>query len=322
LSLSFFLILAVGVPTFYGCSSVSTAFLDENHSFLATSTEEREARRDLSVAENLLKTVGPGEAIPRLLGVVSRYPNTQPARDARFYLATAYAQTKNDHDAIAMYEEYLRLAPNGAYAEQAREELDQVRARYDAEYMSAEELDEKIETLALQLQENPSDLEGQWLLADLLWRRGNYEDAGRLYLHLFERDPAYGNRTLFKKRVEISSDGAMTLLTPLEMRRRETNASPLQILETSSFRSERQPGRRKEEYYIVTGQLQNRGESVLYGVEVVTTLFGFVNMVYDTNTFYIGRLDPGERRAFSVRFSNFDSIENIARYECTATFAR
>ena len=43
---------------------------------------------------------------------------------------------------------------------------------------------------------------------------------------------------------------------------------------------------------------------------------------YDTTTVSVGRLNPGEIRAFSVRFSNFDNIENINRYECVASFQR
>ena len=57
----------------------------------------------------------------------------------------------------------------------------------------------------------------------------------------------------------------------------------------------------------------------MYGVQIVVTVYGFGNMVYDTNTIHIGRMNPGEIRAFSSRFSNFDNIEEVQRYECMAS---
>jgi hypothetical protein len=61
---------------------------------------------------------------------------------------------------------------------------------------------------------------------------------------------------------------------------------------------------------------------VLYGVQVFVTIYGFGNVVFDTSTINIGRLNPGETRAFSVRFSNFDNIENVRRHEAVGTFQR
>jgi hypothetical protein len=61
---------------------------------------------------------------------------------------------------------------------------------------------------------------------------------------------------------------------------------------------------------------------VLYGVEVLITLYGQGNIVYDSRPWHVGRLNPGERRAFSVRFDQFETLENIQRFECVGSFQR
>ncbi|MFA6241883.1 MAG: FxLYD domain-containing protein, partial [Candidatus Hydrogenedentales bacterium] len=116
--------------------------------------------------------------------------------------------------------------------------------------------------------------------------------------------------------------GQYLILTPMEVQRREVEKQPLVIVNMSSFRSGEDLFTRQPLYYSVTGQAVNRSDSVLYGVQVMVTLYGFGNVVYDTTTANIGRLNPGESRAFSVRFSNFDDIENIYRYEAVGSFER
>jgi hypothetical protein len=111
-------------------------------------------------------------------------------------------------------------------------------------------------------------------------------------------------------------------LSPAEVERRQIQAQPLAVTNTAAFKSGEDLFTRTALFYSVTGQVVNRSDSVLYGVQVIITIYGFGNVVNDTTTVSIGRLNPGEIRAFSVRFSNFENIENINRYECVATFQR
>ena len=93
-------------------------------------------------------------------------------------------------------------------------------------------------------------------------------------------------------------------------------------MNTNAFQSGHDLLTREKLYYVVTGQVVNRGDSVLYGTELVVTIFGFGNVVLDTNTVSFGRMNPGEARAFSVRFSNFPNIDDIRRFEAVPTFQR
>jgi hypothetical protein len=112
------------------------------------------------------------------------------------------------------------------------------------------------------------------------------------------------------------------IVTPSEIERRSIENRPLLITNTNYFRSGEDLITRESRFYVVSGQAHNRSDSILYGVQVHVTIYGFGNVIYDTATVNIGRLHPGEQRAFSIRFSNFDNINNVARYECIGTFDR
>ena len=75
-------------------------------------------------------------------------------------------------------------------------------------------------------------------------------------------------------------------------------------------------------YFVVTGQALNRSDSVLSGVEIDITIYGFGAQVYDTKRFRLGEMYPSESRAFSVRFSNFRNLDSIDRYDYSIRFQR
>ena len=94
------------------------------------------------------------------------------------------------------------------------------------------------------------------------------------------------------------------------------------MVNTTAFKSGRDLLTRERKFYVVTGQVRNRSDSILYGVQVIVTLYGFGNVVYDTNTVNIGRMNPDEVRAFTVRFSNFPNIDDMNRHEVVPVFQR
>ena len=261
-------------------------------------------------------------AIPRLVHVISKYPTTRPGNEARFWLAAAYYKIKSYREAMELLEEYLGLSPEGRYIEDAGALMAALTEEYDEKFLTPEELDEQIQSVLAKLEAEPGQLAYQLELADLLWKRGNYEQAGALYAQIVEGRPSYADDATVSSRIEWRGSGDYTVLSPAEVLKRDMEQNPLVFMNTASFYSGRDLFTREPRYYAVTGQVYNRSDSILYGVQVIVTLYGFGNMVYDTNTVSLGRMNPGERRAFSVRFGNFDFIENIARYECVGTFQR
>ncbi len=290
--------------------------------------EQSSANKQVEEARRMIEAGDHNVVIPRLLQIIQKHPRTDAAMDARYWLAVAYYNIRSYRDAMSLYEEYLRSSPHGRYAEQSAQRIAALRQQYAEEFGSPETLDASITELWDTVKREPANYRAKWDLADLLWKRGDYDMAGELYANIVERYPTYATDARLKERVEFKADGSYTLLTPGEREKRAIEQEPLIITNLNDFRSRPDVGAgfrgyyRGQNYYVVTGQAYNRGDSVLYGVQVNVTIYGFGNIIYDTNTVNIGRLNPGEGRAFVVRFTTYDDIENVSRYEAIGTFQR
>jgi len=283
---------------------------------------ERSSSREVEEARRMIESGDTTVVIPHLLQIIAKYPNSKSSVDARYWLGVAYMEIKSYREAIEVFDEYLRLAPDGKFAEKSIQYTANLQDEYEKRYWTAEKLEVEIRRLTEALKADPNSTETQLKLADMLWKRGDYEYAGRLYSRVIKENPETASDPEVSTRIELLPSGGYIVLTPAEVQRREIERQPLAIINTASFKSGRDLITRENLYYVVSGQTVNRGDSVLYGVQVIVTIYGFGNMVYDTNTVNIGRLNPGEIRAFSVRFSNFQNIEDIHRFECVGTFER
>lgn len=294
------------------------------------SREERELRNPngrsgLREVEDARRSIEAGDTtvvVPRLLHVISNNPGSAAALDARYWLAVTYEKISSYRDAMDMLNEYLRIAPDGRYAGDARERLTRLQSEYKARFVTEEEINAQVADLSAKVAADPNNDRLQLELANTLWKRGDYDNAAKIYMKVVAEHPEHAEDKELKDRIERLPTGGFIVLTPGEVQRREVERQPLVVINTAAFRTGKDLITREDLYYVVTGQVVNRGSSVLYGVQVVTTIYGFGNMVYDTNTVNFARLSPGEIRAFSVRFSNFVNIDDIHRYDCTVMFER
>ena len=316
LSLATFLI-----PLLTGCVTSTSRELS------VSARDERAARTTVDEARRDIDAGGRLEVLPRLDTVIAEYAGTEGAQDAHFYVGKIHYFVGDYPKAINAFREYLRLAPRGEHAGES------------AEYGTRLALDLRIRNLHAKLEKEPQSLAYQWELADHLWRRGSYGEAGELYKTIVADNAEYAQDATFKSRLDKQPDGQYVILTPAEVVRRQAEAQPLVIINEATFQTGKNrvefyggtwPGgggtgyriRQDQQYYAVTGQVLNRGDAPLNGVQVIITIFGFGNVVFDTTTTGIGRLNPGEIRAFSVRFGNIDQLETVYRHECVGTFQR
>jgi TolA-binding protein len=296
--------------------------------------EQQAGRKELEEARRMIEAGNYGSVLPRLLYLVGQYPNSKAAVDARYWLGVCYYRISSYRDAIDLFRDYLELAPDGEFAEASAKYEAQLLEEYEKKFWTDRKLHARITQLKDVLDANPEDRSAQWELADLLWKRGDYDEAGMMYATFVEKHPAYANDQTVRSRIEFLPSGEYIVLSPTEIQRRDIEKRPLVITNVSAWKGGMTQVAsssgffggiafdRGAEYYVVTGQVTNRAESVLYGVQVYITLYGVGNVVFDARTVNFGRLNPGDTRAFSVRFHNFDDIHNISRYECTATFQR
>ena len=312
-----FVAMAPGCATRWSNTSTGIISAAEN-----TFARERVAQREVEQARRTLEAGDASIVIPRLLHTIAKYPETEASVEARYWLAMAYYKMDGYRDAIDLFSEYLAQAPSGPYAGLAQDYVAKLSTEYEAKYPSPGQLDEMIASLAQVVKAYPNDVKNRLDLAALLWTRGNYAQAGSLYNDVVKRTPSYANDETLKRRMEWLPNGDYIVLTPAEVQRRQIESQPLVVVNTASFQSGRDLVTREARYYSVTGQVVNRGDSVLYGIEVVVTIYGVGSVVFDTTSVGVRRLNPGEIRAFSVRFGNFENIENVSRHECRATFER
>lgn len=284
--------------------------------------DEIAARREVDGLRKKVETSANSTVIPELLQTISKYPGTEAGVEARFFLGRAYQQIGSYPDAVNLYQEYIRLAPSGPYAGEAQRYVADLQAEYEARYPSPETIEAQLLRAQEAAQADPDNVTKRLALADLLWQRSSYGKAGEVYAGVVERWPQYLQDAVVQSRMQFMPDGTYVVLSPGEVQRRQIEAQPLECINLNSFQSGRDTFTHKPLYYAVTGQVVNRSGSTLYGVEVIVTIYGFGNVVYDTTTVVFPRLGPKEIRAFSVRFSNFENIENVYRYECVANFQR
>lgn len=285
--------------------------------------DETAFNRALAQAENRVKAGEYSLVIPRLEQFTRQYPTMPGIARAYYLLGVCYYRIGGYSAARDALSRYLELDPEGSWAADARDILDRMNRFTPDAGQIPEELAREIARCREAVLTNPDDMGARMALAEVLWNAGQYEDAGREYTTLLNRWPYLINDSVIRTRVRAESDGSYRVLTPEESERIRRQDNPLVLYNIASFRSgrfENWSQSARERYYNVTGKAVNQGDKPLEDVRIMVTIYGFGQLVYDTQTVHMGTLAPGETRAFSVQFSRFDDINNVTRHECVGTF--
>lgn len=287
--------------------------------------DEGAAAKELETARSRLDAGEYSTVLPRLHHVVSEYPETRAAIDARYFLGVTYYRISGFPDSLNYFNEYLELAPSGVHASASREYLRLLQEEIGKRYQTADQAAQRVAQAEAKAAAEPGVLAYQLELADGYWRNGQYAEAGAVYESIIQRWPELEYDATIRTRIEHAPDGRLVVLTPEEVLRREAESEPLVIFNTASFRSGREhlyARSFRDIYYNVSGQVVNRSQTPLHQVQIIVTIYGFGGLVYETQTVNLGTLAPKQVRAFSVQFSNFDVIENVVRYECVGSYTR
>ena len=283
-----------------------------------------EAAKDLGAARKMVKAGNYSQAIPRLLKVLSDAPDSQEAVEAHYELGLAYEAIQDVRNAQLELKKYLERAPDGEFAEDARTRAAAMESAVGPAQGQAD-LDAKIAAARTKVAQAPEDIGPRLELADLLWTKEDYPEAGKVYLELLAKWPKLADDTLVRQRMYKDSAGAWRVLDPDTAVRQAAQKDPLMIFNTSAFRSTRETGLTQSfqnRRYNVTGEAMNRSPDVLNNVELTVTILGLGNKIFEVKTVPVGRLAPGDSRPFNVTFENFDSIDNITDYRVKGSFSR
>jgi tetratricopeptide (TPR) repeat protein len=311
-----------------GCAAYSSDLapsFDEGVSARNGAIRDSGLSSNLDAARRLMASGNYSQALPRLHELAERYPEEAAGIEAHYWLGEAYVALGGEAKAREYFEEYVRRAPEGAYAGEARARSEAIASAQEEASPHTDAVTARIATLERQWAADPGALAAGLELADLYWRRDEYARAGEIYMQILEKWPELAEDAVVRTRVVKGENGAWVLQTPRNVILEEAARDPLIFFNTQSFRSGRNQGYPRgglNDRYSVSGQVMNRGPVPLKEVSVIVTIYGFPNLVYESRTLPIGTLRPGERRAFSTQFTNFDDIENVSRFECTGTYTR
>jgi tetratricopeptide (TPR) repeat protein len=281
------------------------------------------ARQALDDAMGMIRSGEHSMAIPRLTSLTSRYPSSDAAIDGWYFLGLTYYKIDSFYNAKKYFSKYLKLRPEGKYAALSREYTAGISRAFQERHNDRRALEDRV--AKYEGVSEPEELATHLELAGAYWDNSEYERAAVVYTKVLKAWPSLKNDAIIRRRMELGPDGGWIILTPEEVNRRYNDAEPLSIFNTATWRSDRDRIYGWDEadgYYNVSGQAVNRSERVLRDVRIMTTIFSLGGRVFDVRTSQLGTLRPGETRAFSVRFSNFDSIDNVRRYECVGTYQR
>lgn len=284
-----------------------------------------EAARDLNVSKKMLRAGNYSQAIPRLLKVLGDAPSSREAVEAHYHLGLAYDAIRDLRNAQIQLKQYLDRAPDGEYADDARARVQQLSGTLDEKFVSPSEIDSRIATARQRAAQAPDEVGPQLELADLLWSKENYAEAGDVYTKILQRWPALKDDTVIRQRMYRDNAGAWRPLDPDTTLRLAADQDPLVVYNTTSFRSARTGDNSRSfqaQKYNVTGEAMNRGSSKMTDVELAVTIYGFGGKVFETKNVKVGTLAPGAARPFSVVFENFDDIENVNRFDVKGYFSR
>lgn len=309
------ILLPIVLPLLSGCATTSSTST-------ASTSVQQQAQNDLSAAWRLHNKAQYHQAITNLLHLMSRFPDTDASIEARYVLGLCYQSVEGYKDALTLYSDYLNVAPDGQYSDDTRRRIQSLSFEYEKKFPSEKNLQRELAGLNQKIESDPDSVVLRMQRADRTWKLGNYESAGRQYLEILDRDPGFANTQLFRERMERQSDGSYIVITPNLLSERDVASQPIVVQNVNSFKTGRDRFSQQRRFYVVSGQVQNRSDETHYGVEVYTTIFGFGNVVWDTGVYNVGRLYPGETRAFSFRFNNIHNINDVNHHETKVTYQK
>lgn len=284
-----------------------------------------EASRDLNVAKKMIRAGNYSQAIPRLLKLLGDAPSSREAVEAHYHLGLAYDAIRDLRNAQLQLKQYLDRAPEGEYADDARSRVQQLTGTLDEKFVSPDKIADRIDAARQRAAQAPDEVGPQLELADLLWAKESYAEAGDVYAKILQRWPALKDDTVVRQRMYRDNSGAWRPLDPDTTLRQAADQDPLLVYNTTSFRSARTGDYSRSfqaQKYNVTGEVLNRGSAKMTDVELAVTIYGFGGKVFETKTVKVGTLAPGATRPFSVVFENFDDIENVNRFDVKGYFSR
>jgi len=253
--------------------------------------------------------------------VLEDHPQSETAR---FGLGLSHFRLAAYENAARCFLRYLDDFPEGLYADEARHYLSEIEgieeARRTEQVRRAEEAWLRVAKARDAVERRPDNARLRIEFGNAYWDLAEFDDAAEQYRKAVELDPRLHDHPMVRARIEFGPNGAITVLTPQEVERRDREANPIVIESTRGYRAGRSSFDFQHLWYVVSGQVRNQSSRTVRGVVVEATIFNLSGNVLDTTQYYIGTMSPGAVRSFAARLVHFETIDNVYRYECNVIY--
>lgn len=280
---------------------------------------------EMSSAYRDLKARRYSLALVKYLLILQQEPSGPEAEESKFRLGECYFHMRSYLEAGAQFQRYLSDCPEGVFAADARQylgKLQEIEQRErERERLRKEEIRKRLGHWREASRKEPTSAEAAAQVGHAFWDLEQYEEATQEYLRAINLEPDRRYGKLISQRLSFDEDGTVTVLTPEELARLERERNPIVVFNRHAYRGGgRDLFSSAPRWFIVTGQLVNRSSHTVRDVGVLVTILDFAGHVLDSADHRVGTVKPGQIRAFSVRFTKFENIYNIDRYECKPVF--
>lgn len=256
--------------------------------------------------------------------LVDRLPESHRREEVLYRQGVAYLRLRDYHDADETFIEYLDRYPSGRYTSDVTQNLARVAVEREGHNRVAVELleDAKRDLERLQALEgtHPADPEIKYLMGNIYYELGQYQEAGKKYFEAQALEAAYSERELIKQRMFINAQGEQQVLTPEDLAALERERTPLVIYDTYPYRSRNddEPFSAAQVYAVMTGKIRNQGSQTLRDVTIEVRFLNAIDDILDVQYLRMGTMRPGEVRAFLAKANLYDDINNVMRVEFVA----
>ena len=261
-------------------------------------------------------------AATRYESLSDRYPPGRTRQRLTMRRGIAYYTIASYQAARGAFLEYLREYPAGHYAQDAHDYVHKIDVLKSPGSPATQEAltgaTRDLDALRQLHVEHPNDSRVVTAIANLYYELGDYEEAVRYYHKALELDAPIEERRLANERMMLDEEGRPIPVTPDEVARIHREKRPLVIFNLHDYKARDLDNDvlQAERFFTVSGMVRNQNSRILHDVEIEVRFFNVNHRILDVRVVHVGILGPGEVRAFRADADSYDSLYNIAQYEC------
>ncbi|HIE44414.1 MAG TPA: tetratricopeptide repeat protein [Candidatus Omnitrophica bacterium] len=248
---------------------------------------------------------------------IEENPHSQQLEKAYFYLGKCYFGMKNYYLAGMTFQKYLQRWPNGKWAEEAYEHLRLINSEFKTSY-TKKDIEQEYQRLALAYrevlgEEIPKD-RVYLKLGDIYWEEGKNEMARQAYNEAISLNPSLKRKKWLMERIEkltspeIEAKPSLRIINRYLRDLQEVVKGTITEDNTLQY-TEKEVRLSLGESVVISGEVENSGSVSIPNLRIRIVCYDFYRRVLNSSFAYVGRIDPGETKPFSVTMKGLSKAQ-------------